>query len=136
VADPQQNDDSKQLTDIELERLKMYQDLFKHMMTFSSAVILLASAVTGALFLPKPGSEVNLGPLLAFSIFHLAAGALFAMLGLTAVLRDIDSAIDGSTGHPSFLRRMLWASVITTLVGLLLFSYFAVLNLSPYMFSS
>jgi hypothetical protein len=136
VADQQQTDDSNPPTDIELERLKMYQDLFKHMMTFCSAAILLASAVSGALFLPKPGSELNLGPLLAFSIFHLAAGALFAMLGLTGVLRDIDSAIDGRTGHPSYLRGMLWASVITSLVGLLLFSYFAVLNLSPYMFSS
>jgi hypothetical protein len=36
VADQQQNDDLKSLTDIQLERLKMYQDSFKHMTTFCS----------------------------------------------------------------------------------------------------
>jgi hypothetical protein len=127
VADQQQNDDSNPLTDTELERLKMYQDTFKHMTTFCSGGILLASAVTGALFLPKP----DFVPLLALSIFLLAVGALFAMLGLNSVTRHIDSAIDGSTESPLDLHHGLRLSVWLAYVGLLIFATFAMANLVP-----
>jgi hypothetical protein len=133
VADPQQNDDSNPLTDIELERLKMYQDSFKHMTTLCSGAILLASAVTGALF-PKP----DLVGLLAFSILFLAVGALAAMLGLVIVARYIDEALDGSTitipslTVPSYLLSwMLWTSVGVAYIGLAQFAWFAWTNFNP-----
>jgi hypothetical protein len=127
VGDEQRNDDSKPLTDIQLERLKMYQDSFKPMMTFSSGAIVLASAVTGALF-----EEPDRGWLLASSISLLAVSALAAMLGLLFVSRRIDRAVDPSIGA-SFvpLRHALWVSVIPAYSGLALFSIFAGLNVTP-----
>jgi hypothetical protein len=132
VADEQQNDDSKPLPDIELERLKMYQDTFKHISTFSSGAILLTSAVTGALFLPK---LVN-GMLLALSIVLLSVGTFGSLMGLALVPRRIDSAIDGSTRPPWRLTVLLWVSVLSALFGMVLFSYFAVYNLLPQPFAS
>jgi hypothetical protein len=123
VADQQQNDDSNSLTDIELERLKMYQDSFKHMMTFSSGAIVLASALTGALF-PKP----DFVWLLLFSIAALASGALAAMVGLARVPGYIDANRDGISAPPSWLRSCLWSSVISTYFGLAFFSAFAGAN--------
>lgn len=131
MADPQQNDDSKSLTDVELERLKLYQDSFKHMTTFCSGAILLVSAVTGALFLPKPDYVLTLQG----SIFLLSFGALFAMWGLAFV----PGLIDGSTTppsrwlwflRPSSLRWLLWLSVGAAYNGFSLFSYFAAINLA------
>ena len=127
MVKPQQNDDSKPLTNIELERLKMYQDSFKHMMTFSSGAILLVSAVTGALF-KQPAVAV----LVAFSILLLALGALAAMLGLLFVSRRIDRAIKPSIGASLVpLRFMLWVSVVPAYFGLALFSIFAGVNVTP-----
>jgi uncharacterized membrane protein len=129
VADPQQNDDSNQLTDIKLERLKMYQDSFKHMTTFSSGAILLSAAVTGALF-PKP---VLVG-FLRLSIGLLALGAGAAMFGLLNVAIYMDSAIDigGEEEHTSrILYTLLWLSVGVALVGVMLFAVFALANLGP-----
>ena len=126
MADQQQNDDLKSLTDIQLERLKMYQDSFKHMTTFRSGGILLASAATGALFLPKPEFPF----MLAQSILLLALGALTAMWGLGMVPRHIDSAIDGSTEPPSGLRTWLWVTVVTAYLGLASFTAFALANLT------
>ena len=141
MADQQQNDDSKALTDIELERLKMYQDSFKHMTTFSSGAILLASAVTGALFLPDPDSKLVIGPMLAISIFLLAFGAAAAMLGLLNVSERMDLAIDDSStekddssterAYRAYLRRSFLVSVIAAYTGVLAFSIFAVVNLMP-----
>src|SRR5215208_1668543 len=88
VADPQQNDGSNPLPDNELERLKMYQDSFKHMMTFCSGGILLSAAVTGALF-PKPAFVL----LLELSLGGLAVGVLAAMWGLYSVLGGLASAV-------------------------------------------
>jgi hypothetical protein len=119
------------VTDIELERLKMYQDSFKHMTTFSSGAILLASVVTGALFLPEPDSKLLVGPMLAISIFLLALGVLAAMWGLGMVPRHIDRAIDGSTVPPHSLRLFLWLSMVSAYFGLAAFAYFALLNLMP-----
>jgi hypothetical protein len=125
VADQQQNDDSNLLTDIELERLKLYQDSFKHMTTFSSGGILLASAVTGALF-PKP----DLPWVLAISIFLLAIGALFAMVSLVQVARNMDSATGDSTATTALsLRVLLWWSVGAAYFGLALFAMFASANI-------
>jgi hypothetical protein len=139
VADQQQNGDSKALTDIELERLKMYHDSFKHMMTFCSGAILLASAVTGALFLPKP----ELPLMLAFSIGLLAFGALLAMLGLVQVSRYMDSAAKSSIEVPDVppahrpippsmtVEKVLWVSVGAGYGGVALFSTFATTNIIP-----
>ena len=126
MADQQQNDDSNQLTDTEIERLKIYQDSFKHMMTFNSGGILLSAAATGALF-PKPEFPV----LLAFSIFMLSTGALSAMLGLVYVPRHIDSAIGGNTRPTISLRSYLQWSMLTAYAGLSLFAIFAALNIWP-----
>lgn len=111
------------MADAELERLKVYQDSFKHMMTFSSAAIGVASAVTGALFLPKP----DYPKVLAASILLLASGALFAMLGFVVVPRRIASGV--STGELNFIDTMLWASVTASYMGVALFSFFAGANL-------
>jgi hypothetical protein len=112
--------------DIVLERLKVYQDSFKHMMTFCSGAILLFAAVTGALFLdPKPNAPL----LLAFCVVLLTLGALFAMLGLVVVPRRIASGV--STGDLGFMHSLLWASVLAAYSGLANFSLFAVVNLAP-----
>jgi hypothetical protein len=127
VADQQQNGDSKPLTDIELERFKIYQDSFKHMTTFCSGAILLSAAVTGALF-PKP----IIPGALAISIFLFSVGALFALLGLVFVPRYIDEAVGyRSTGFPDILGGMLWFSVGGAYSGLVSFGIFAVENLIP-----
>jgi uncharacterized membrane protein len=127
VADQQQNDDSNQLTDTEIERLKMYQDSFKHMMTFCSGGILLASAVTGTLF-PKPVFVT----MLVISLGFLAAGAFAAMWGLWFLLGGLDTAVqDGSTGHPGRLNNWFALSLLTAYFGLVLFVSFAAINLAP-----
>ncbi len=124
------------MTEIELERLKMYQDSFKHMTTFCSGAILLASAVTGALFLePKPDYPQVLAPrLLALSIILLAVGAAAAMLGLVKVPQYMVGAIDDSPG-PTFTMNyvFLGISVVAAYLGILFFAIFAVENLTPKM---
>ena len=127
MADQQQNDDSNPLTDIELERLKMYQDTFKHMTTFCSGGILLSAAVTGALF-PKPDALW----VLVISIGLLALATLAAMFGLYTLHRRLDSSIlDGNTENP-YNPQFNWLrlSVFAAYVGLLSFAAFAVMNLA------
>jgi hypothetical protein len=136
VADQQQNDDSNLPTDIELERLKMYQDSFKHLMTFSSGAILLASAVTGALF-PKPDAV----GMLVFSIVMFAIAALLAIAGFGLfVPLKMDSVVlprviyrraENPDESDDMLGKILWLSCTATSGGLIAFGVFAFTNLTP-----
>jgi hypothetical protein len=114
------------ITDIQLERLKMYQDSVKHTMTFCSGAILLASAVTGALFLPKPDIVV----LLAISILLFAIGAAFAMLALILVPRSITLDTDVITDRLKYLNGMLWLCVGAAYLGISIFAIFAMINIT------
>jgi archaellum biogenesis protein FlaJ (TadC family) len=113
---------------IDLERLKIYQDSFKHMMTFCSGAILLFSAVTGVLI-----SNPNRVWFLAASIVLLAMGALFSMFGLVRVPSYMHSSKDDSSVPTSVPTALLdWylsISALAAYVGLALFAAFAVGNL-------
>jgi hypothetical protein len=120
VADQQQNDGPNPRTDIWLERLKMYQDSFKHMTTFCSGAIVLSAAVTAALF-PKPDGLGWLG----ISIVLFALGAFLSMVGLLIVASYMDS---DAARHP--LGRYLRNSVIAAYGGLAFFALFIFGNLT------
>src|SRR5215210_3059980 len=72
-------------SDRELEALKMYQDNFKTLMTFSSGALVVVATVVGA-FWPKPEHLWVLAVSLAFFLF----GTAVALWGLVSVQRHVN----------------------------------------------
>ena len=103
-----------------LEIVKMYQDAFKHMMTFCSGALVVSAAVVSAFF-PKPHGVI----VLSLSFFIFLAGAAAAMVGL---LRAPEYLGEHSVVARLRLRMWLTLSVAAAYLGLGLFGGFAVVN--------
>jgi len=121
VADPPTGGNGlPPLSGRELELAKMYQDSFKHMMTFSSAAIAVTATVVGA-FLDNP----KLVAMLGLSIVLLAFGALAATLGLARGPRYLE----GPSEPPGWSRRgVLRLSAYSAYTGVGVFATWTVLN--------
>jgi archaellum biogenesis protein FlaJ (TadC family) len=103
-----------------LELVKMYQDAFKHMMTFCSGALVVSAAVVSAFF-PKPQGVI----VLSASFFAFLLGVAAAMVGL---LRAPDYLESNSAVARLRLRLWLWLTVVAAYLALVLFGGFAVAN--------
>ena len=110
-------------SDRELEALKMYQDNFKTLMTFSSGALVVVATVVGA-FWPKPEHLWVLAVSLAFFLF----GTAVALWGLVSVQRHVN---DPENQNKFYLHNGLWLAVIFPYIGVTALGFFALFNFLP-----